>query len=316
MDFEALKTFVAIHQSGGFSIAADKLGRSQPAISRRISLLEEHLGVPLFERASTGVGLSAAGRTLLPHAERILAASRDAERAMVALRGEDVGAVSLMVVGTLAGAHLSRVLRKFAARHPAADLTVATATSAKVSDAVRRGEATIGLRYLKDTSTDLVCEHIASEPLRVVCAPDHALAGRALKSLAPLGGEHWFAFTDAQTHRESFADNIFSQFGALGIGTVRWTAVDSQTAQKRLIEAGFGIALLPQGAIEDELRAGTLATIAITGWHMANPIHTVVRKQGYLSPAAKRLLELLRREPLAEKPSAGSSPPRPRARKR
>ena len=153
MDSEALQTFMAIHCARGFSSAADILGRSQPAISRRIALLEQELGVPLFERATGGVVLSEAGRTLLPHAERVHAALRDAANAMEALRTETAGAVSIVAVGTLAGANLTPVLKRFAADHPKIDLSISTASSAVVSNLVRRGEAVNGLRYLLDPAS-------------------------------------------------------------------------------------------------------------------------------------------------------------------
>jgi len=101
MDSDALLTFVTIYQANGFSGAARVLGRTQPAISRRIALLEEQLGMPVFERASSGVVLSEVGRVLLPHAERVLAALRDAESAMEALRTGTAGKVSIAAVGTL-----------------------------------------------------------------------------------------------------------------------------------------------------------------------------------------------------------------------
>jgi len=71
MDTEALETFVAVHREQGFSRAARVLHRTQPAISRRISLLEHELGAPLFERVTGGIVLSQAGRVLLPYAERV-----------------------------------------------------------------------------------------------------------------------------------------------------------------------------------------------------------------------------------------------------
>ena len=77
MDSEGLHTFLTIHRAGGFSLAAERLGRSQPAISRRIALLEAEVGAPLFERAAGGIVLSQAGRVLLPHAERVAAALKD-----------------------------------------------------------------------------------------------------------------------------------------------------------------------------------------------------------------------------------------------
>lgn len=303
MDSEALLTFVTIHQAGGFSRAADLLGRSQPAISRRIALLEEELGVPVFERAAGGVVLSQAGRALLPHAERVLAALRDATNAIESLRIEMAGRVSIVAVGTLAGTNLTGVLKRFVADHPKIDLSISTATSAEVSELVRRGEAMIGLRYLLDTDPDLICDHIASETLVVVCAAEHPFAGRTLETLALLSGEPWFAFRIAYDQRETFADNIFAQFQARGIATIRWTPVDSLNAKKRLIEAGLGIALLPESAVDEELRAGSLATIRLADLDVANPVYAVVRRGGYLSPATRNLLALLRSAPrLAGKP--------------
>src|SRR5438874_10544794 len=126
MDSDALLTFLAIHRSGGFSSAAERLGRSQPAISRRIALLEDELGAPLFERIASGVALSQAGQVLLPHAERVLAALKDASEALAALRAGHSGPVSLAAVGTLAGTNLTRVLKRFSARFPDAELSLRT----------------------------------------------------------------------------------------------------------------------------------------------------------------------------------------------
>jgi DNA-binding transcriptional LysR family regulator len=295
LDAEALRTFLAIHRTGGFSSAAGQLHRSQPAISRRIALLEEELGAPLFERAGT-LQLSAAGRTLLPHAERIVAAMRDAQDAIAALHGEAAGSLALAAVGTLAGTQLTSILQKFVAGHPKVDLSIRTATSAQVSDLVRRGDATVGLRYLLDPAPDLACEQIASETLRVACAPTHRLAGRVVKSLAQLQGEHWFAFPNAFELRETFSGNIFAQFQLRGFSAVNWTPVDSLTAQKRLVEAGFGVALLSDNAMDDELRRGFIATIDVRDLKVAEPIYAVVRQGGYLTPAAQGLLALLRSE--------------------
>ncbi|WP_170181772.1 LysR family transcriptional regulator [Phreatobacter stygius] len=303
MDSDALLTFVTIHQANGFSRAAEILGRSQPAISRRIALLEDELGVPVFERAAGGVVLSQAGRALLPHAERVLAALRDAENAIDTMRTETAGRVSIVAVGTLAGTNLTTILKRFVTDHPKIDLSISTATSAEVSDLVRRGEAMIGLRYLLDTAPDIICEHIASETMVVVCAAEHRFAGKTLASLATLSGEPWFAFRNAYDQRETFADNIFAQFQARGIAEIRWTPVDSLNAKKRLIEAGLGLALLPESAIDEELRAGSLATIRLADLDVANPVFAVVRRGGYLSAATLNLLALLRNAPsLAGKP--------------
>lgn len=305
MDAESLRTFLAIYQTGGFSSAATRLGRSQPAISRRIALLEGELGAPLFERAAGGVVLSQAGHVLLPHAERVLAAMEDCNAAVAALRLGAAGPLSVATVGTLAGANLTPILKRFSSAHHGVDLTLRTATSAEVSELVRRGEATIGLRYHRDGSRDLDCVQIASERLQIVCAPHHAQAGRTVRSLRALADERWLAFPNAQKTREASADNLFAQFLVLGVSELRWTPVDSLTAQKRLVEAGYGLAVLPDSAISEELAAKSLATIGVAGLDLANPVCLVTRRKAYLSPAAIALIELLRATPIQISGSSG-----------
>ena len=141
MDSDALNTFLMVHRLGGISNAAKALHRSQPAISRRIALLEQELGVPLFDRVAGRTMLSDAGRVMVPYAERAVAAAQDAENAVRALARPDSGPVALAVVGTLAGGRLSAIMKRFATEHPAVNLSLRTATSAEVSGLIARGEA-------------------------------------------------------------------------------------------------------------------------------------------------------------------------------
>src|ERR1700679_815025 len=155
MDSEALATFLAVYHAGGISKAATRLRRSQPAISRRVALLEQQLNAPLFDRLGGGFALSEAGRILLPFAERTVAALKDANEAMTSFHKAESGSVSVAVVGTLAESKLTAVLKRFQGDTPGADVTLRTASSAEVSALVRRGEVTIGLRYLSDPSPDI-----------------------------------------------------------------------------------------------------------------------------------------------------------------
>jgi len=294
MDSEALKTFVAIHRADGFSNAAEALHRSQPAISRRIAQLEAEIGAPLFERTGGRVVLSQAGRVLLPHAERVMAALNDAAQALAEAKGAAAGPVSLAVVGTLADAELTAKLKRFAARFPKAPLSLSTATSAEVSERVRRGEADIGLRYFDDPAGDLSCTPAGRETLCVACAAGHPLARKGVRSLVQLKDEQWLAFPLSGARSEAASVHVQAQFLVRGVAAIRTTPVDSLTAQKRLIEAGFGIALLPVRAIAEEKRAKTLATIAVGDLKAFNPVFAIVRKRGYLNTASARLLEILR----------------------
>lgn len=293
MDTEALRTFVMIARTGGFSGAAEQMGRSQPAISRRIALLEAEIRMPVFERLAGGVALSQAGEALLPHAERVLAALEDASSAMRVLQVGEGGPISVAVVGTLAGADLAQALKRFAGQFPKVALTLRTATSVQVSDLVRRGEATLGLRYFEDPSPDLENRACASEALVVVCAPEHPLAQRKVASLRDLGNEPWLGFPPPEGRDERWAGMLSAQFLIRGVAEVPFTAVDSLTAQKRLVEAGFGLALMPVSAVAEERAAGSLAAIAVADLAVSNPVSLITRKGGYVSPAAQALIEAL-----------------------
>ena len=135
-----------------------------------------------------------------------------------------------------------------------------------------------------------------AERLQVVCAGDHPRAGRRVTKLADLSGERWIAFPVVPGRREITASHVFALFQTLGLGEVDWTPVDSLTAQKRLVEAGLGIALLSESNAAEELRYGTISTIDVRDLKASQDVVTVTRRGGFLSAAARRLMEIVRKE--------------------
>jgi DNA-binding transcriptional LysR family regulator len=193
MNLHDLETFVSIARLRGVTRAASHLHRSQPAITRRIKLLEDQLGAPLLERGRSGATLTEAGRTFLPYAEAVLAALKDGTQAVQALQGSDLGAVSLAIVGTLAGTTIVEQLRRFSARHRNARLELRTANSFEVSDMVRRGEVSLGLRYFADPSPELISRQISEERIAVVCSAQHEWGGKRLRDPGQLRADRWFS---------------------------------------------------------------------------------------------------------------------------
>jgi DNA-binding transcriptional LysR family regulator len=118
MELDQVEAFVAIVRGGGFTRAASILHLSQPAVSRRVELLERALGAPLFERMRSGAILTEAGRAFLPHAEGLLACMRDGVDAVRALHEVDRGTITLALVGTLASTTLTACLQRFRDAHP------------------------------------------------------------------------------------------------------------------------------------------------------------------------------------------------------
>lgn len=294
MEVDHVEAFVAIVRRGGFTPAARTLHLSQPAISRRVHLLEGELGAPLFERVRSGVVLTDAGRAFLPYAEALLASMRDGIEAVAALRGGDRGSVALAIVGTLASTSLTERLRRFRERHPAVDLRLRTALSAEVSGLVRRGDATLGLRYDADPHPDLVATPVHDEPMLAVCSARHRLARRRRVDAPALAGEPWVAFPRrAGPAQEPYASALERGLALAGLSGAEIVPVDSLTAQKRLVEAGFGLALLPASSLDEELRSGTLQVLRIPALRVTIPVVLIHRRRGYLSGAARALAEIL-----------------------
>lgn len=294
MELDHVEAFLAIVRRGGFTRASASLHLSQPAISRRIDLLESELGAPLFERIRTGVVLTEAGRAFLPHAEAALASLRDGLAAVEALRGTGRGGVTLALVGTLASTTLTRCLRQFREAHPAIDLRLRTALSAEVSALIRRGDATLGLRYGADPDPDLVSTTIHDEAMLLVCSPRHRLARARRLQPRSLAGEPWIAFPPRRgVAPEPYSSALDQRLAALGLGAAEIIPIDSLTAQKRMVEAGFGLALLPASSLDEELRAGALAVLRVPAMTTAIPVVLIHRRRAFHSGATQALIAAL-----------------------
>src|ERR1044072_734535 len=147
MDIDGLRTFVAIAELGGFTRAGGRLHRSQPAISRRLGLLEQELGAPLFDRLRGRARLPKAGRASPPHAEAALAALKDGQDAVRDLQSGLSGSLSLALVGTLADTHIVDTLRRFPRGARGVALGLPPASSAGGTILGPRGEFPFGLPY-------------------------------------------------------------------------------------------------------------------------------------------------------------------------
>jgi len=294
VEIDHVEAFVAIVRRGGFTRAAAALHLSQPAVSRRLDLLEREVGQPLFDRTRGGARLTEAGHAFLPHAEALLASMHDGVEAVRALDRAEHGTVTLALVGTLASTTLTARLRRFRRVHPRVRLALRTALSREVTALVRRGDASLGLRYFAEADPDLVSLPLYQEALVVVCSPTHRLARTRRPQAKMLAGETWVAFAVRPAAAgESYAQMLTERLAALGLGGAEIIPIDSLTAQKRLVEAGFGLGLMPESSVEEEVRVGTLRVVRIAAMRLAVPVVLVHRRRGYLSGAARALMTLL-----------------------
>lgn len=294
MELSEIEAFVTISRSGGFTRAAGMLHLSQPAISRRIELLERELGAPLFERIPSGIRLTDAGQAFLPYAQQVLATIQDGTAAVHALEEEEKGTITLALVGTLASTQLTSNLQAFHTAYPAIRLLLRTARSDEVSVQVQQGDAHLGLRYFADPRSEIHSQLVMDEPLLVICAAHSRFVTESPTEPTALLGVPWVSFPlGAASSGEPFARLLEQQLLQHELDTAERIVIDSLTAQKRLIEADFGVGLLPASSIEEELHLGTVRVLPITPLQTSVPVMVIHRRQAYLSRAVRLLLAML-----------------------
>jgi DNA-binding transcriptional LysR family regulator len=281
-----LKAFVGVVRSGTFTAASANLNITQPALSRRIQLIEQALGTPLFERFPSGPRLTEAGRELLPHAEAVLTALDEGVEAVGSMVRGDRGRVAFAALGALCNSTVVEALRRFRDGAPAADLSLSfhASTSEEVSELVLQGQAMWGLRFRVDPR--LHCEVIAHETMIIVCSPENPLADARSVTSTRLAEENWIGFPLGGGHS---SPEFWSRLSNYGLEGNRVMLIDSTAAQKRLVEANFGIGLLPQGSVAEELRAGQLRLVNVSDMRSSVPVVLVRRKAAYINKAAASL---------------------------
>src|SRR6185437_3795792 len=198
---------------------------------------------------------------------------RDAIDAVSAVRGTGHGTVTLALVGTLASSSLTVRLSQFRQAHPGVDLR---------------------LRYGTDPDPGLVSVIIHHERLVPVCPPGHPLAAGRTDAAAALDGQRWLTFPPPPgAPADLYAMALEQILAAHGLGGAEILPIDSLTAQKRMAEAGFGLAILPESSLEEELRTGTLRAIDAPALTASIPVALIRRRNAFQTGAARALTAVL-----------------------
>lgn len=177
MDIEALKAFMAVAGQGSFSLAAEQLFLTQPAVSKRIAALEMELGAPLFDRVGRRIILTEAGRTLLPKARHILDEIAESRR-MIANLSQHVSGPLRLATSHHIGLHrLPPVLRDYTRRYPLVELDIQFMDSEAGCQAVATSDIELGVVTLPNAPADnLTQTPIWRDHLQAAVAADHSLA--------------------------------------------------------------------------------------------------------------------------------------------
>lgn len=246
MDLRHLKSFVVLAEELNFSRAAVRLHISQPPLTRQIQLMESELGAPLFERLPKGLALTAAGRTLLDDARRMLGLMDAAkDRAAQAGRGE-LGRLDVGIFGSAIFHHIPRLLLQFRSLYPNVQINLHEQTKAEQIQALRERRLTIGFNRHVRRAPDLVVETVYQEPLLVALHGAHPLAQQAAISVRELSQQPLILYPN--NTREGFADHVLSMFYHEGLQAQVELEVKDVVTAVALVSSGFGLCVTPEAA--------------------------------------------------------------------
>ncbi|PLW69417.1 LysR family transcriptional regulator [Pseudohalioglobus lutimaris] len=176
MDINNLRAFVLVAETGSFSEAAEKLHLTQPAVSKRVALLEEQLGAELFDRIGRVVSLTEAGNALLPHAKSVQRELARAERSVRDLSGEVGGQLRLATSHHIGLHRLPPVLSHFSRDYPAVHIDIDFMDSEQAYELINQGKAELAVVTLApEEESSLLTTPVWQDPLEFMIARDHEL---------------------------------------------------------------------------------------------------------------------------------------------
>jgi DNA-binding transcriptional LysR family regulator len=187
MEWNELRAFVAVADSGSFSRAAEQLRLTQPAITKRIQSLEAGVGVSLFDRVGKRVYLTDAGTLLQPRALALLAELADTEVMLRNLHHRIDGRLALATSHHVGLHRLAPILKEFSRRFTDVDLDIEFVDSEAAHDLVRSAATELAVVTLSPIpDPKLHSEQLWRDPLAFIAATDHQLAGQPQVSLERL----------------------------------------------------------------------------------------------------------------------------------
>lgn len=284
MDFQDLHAFIAVAETQSFSAAAERLHLTQPAVSKRVANLEERLSHRLFDRIGRGVGLTDAGRTLLPYAQATLSQLDDARHALSHLDGEVSGRLRIGTSHHIGLHRLPPVLRRFSEDYPKVELDIHFMDSELACEAVLAGKLELGIVTLPTgTLPQLATRRIWPDPLSVVVGAQHPWARHRrlpiemlaqLPALLPDEGTY--------THRI-----VRAALAERGIEPQVRLATNYLETLKMLVGIGLGWSVLPHSMVDSQLRA-----IPVPGLRMHRELGLAWHQRRTLSASCRALMHL------------------------
>ena len=288
MELHSLRVFLSVATEKSFSRAAEKMLRTQPAISLSIQRLEAQLGEKLIDRSAKDMLLTDAGSIVLEYARRFENLQGDLENALAELRDKSAGRLT---IGANESStlylldHIERFRRKF----PKVKVQIRRSLSSRIPAELLDGDLELGILTFDPEDERLISKVIYTDHLAFIVSPQHALAGRAEVSITELGGETFIAHNVVSPYRAL----VVREFQRYKVPLNMDLEMPTIEAIRKMVQRNEGVAFLPRMVVEDEVQHGIVCEVRVTEMKVDRPIRLVYPARRALSHAAQAFLEVV-----------------------
>ena len=290
MDLLQLEHFLAVVEERTFTRAAERVCRTQPAVSQSIKKLEDEVGAALFARDVHEVSLTEAGRVLADYARRMVTLRDDAVRHVSELKTLRTGALSIAAHESAAVYLLPAPLRTYLQKYPDIKVGIYRSRLGEIPRQVMDREVDLG--FVKDEPAfhELQWVDVHTDEMVCIAPPDHPLVHRGTVSVTDLSDEPFVLHHLCNTTADMVL-RLFEQHGArCRIAAELWSFENI----KNFVQEHIGLAIVPRVTVRHELREGTLAPVPLRELSAPRRTLMIYREQGYLSDSARELIKIVR----------------------
>ena len=290
MEMAQLEFFLCVVEEKSFSKAADRVFRTQPAVSIAIKRLEEEVGASLLDRSQKTPTLTEAGTIIYDYARRIISLRDQARQEIEELRELQKGRVRIGANESTSLYLLPDVILKFRAQYPQIKVEIRRQQSERLPREVIDRSVDFALMANEPADRDLSAFPVLRDKLALIMSPENSLAERARVSITELGEAQFLAHNVKSASRQYVVETFEKYQTPLNI-TLELATIETI---KRFVRRNLGLAIVPQMCVAEELERGLLKTVPVNELNYTRTLWATHRRGVTFSHAATAFLDLLR----------------------
>jgi DNA-binding transcriptional LysR family regulator len=292
LELYSLHVFLTVATEKSFSRAAEKLLRTQPAVSLAVQRVEQELGEKLIDRSGKDLILTDAGHLVLDYSRRFESLQQELANALAELRDKSAGCLTIGANESTA-LYLLRPIERFRELYPKIKVHVRRSLSSRIPDELLDGNLELGVISYDPADERLQSRAIYTDALAFVVSPRHRLAHRKTVPITELRAENFIAHNVVSPYREV----VLRAFQSHKVPLRMDVEMPTIETIRKMVQSNAGVAFVPRMCVEEEIEQKSICEVRIKELHVERKIRLIYPARRALSHAARAFLELLENRP-------------------